>query len=88
MQSYIISYEYCKLDGSSGDAELMINAESLKEALESFQRDYHNCRLVDFRGGDVLQCDDCEYKDSASCFDTVFGTVCPKCGSKHVSGTA
>lgn len=87
MRSYVITYELRDAVNPTVN-ELMINAERLEEAFALFKRDYSHCRMEDFRGDDVLSCDDCEYKDSAQHFYTASGAVCPKCGSRHVSGTA
>lgn len=80
MHKYIVIYQ--EMYG-----ELEIEAPSLKEAFEQFKTEHPSLRIVDIRGEDVLMCGDCEYKDSASCFETVTGTICPKCGSPHVRGT-
>lgn len=83
--STLNEYSFMYDAGFGGDlSHKHVQAPTFVEALSSFKQELPDAKILDFSGDDILVCDDCEYKDSALCFETVSGTICPKCGSHRV----
>jgi len=69
-----------EFESQDGDGYADWPAGTLDSAIAEFNKQYPNRKIVGAGGGDLMQCDGCDYIGPENLFDGN-NHQCPKCGS-------